>query len=75
MTATSERFRKHVGDERLFQRSASCLIVSSCLGNMVCETIRSRKRKGKYAVMTIIILSMLAVSALFGVMYNAFGAE
>jgi hypothetical protein len=42
---------------------------------MVCETIRSNKRKGRYAVMTIIILSMLAVSALFGVMYKAFGAE
>lgn len=42
---------------------------------MVCETIRSKKRKGRYTVMTIIILSMLAVSTLFGVMYKAFGAE
>lgn len=75
MTVTSEWFRKQVGDERPFQSAPSCLIVSSCLGNMVCETIRSKKRKGRYTVMTIIILSMLAVSTLFGVMYKAFGAE
>ncbi len=75
MTVTSERFRNHVGDEKLFQSSPSCLIVSLCLGTMVGETIRSRKMKGGYIVMTIIILSMLAVSLLFGVMYQAFGAE
>lgn len=70
-----QRLHKHVRGERLLESSPSCLIVSSCLGNMVCETIRSKKRKGRNTVMTIIILSMLAVSTLFGVMYNAFGAE
>ena len=75
MTVTSERLHKHMGDERLFESSPSCLIVSSCLGNMVCETIRSKKKKGRYTVMTITILSVLAVSALFGAMYKALGAE
>lgn len=75
MTVTSERLHKHVGDERLSRSAPSCLIVSSCLGNMVWETIRSKKKKGGYAVMTIIIFSMLALSTLFGVMYKAFGAE
>ncbi len=75
MTVTSERLHKQVGEERLLGSSPSSLIISSCLGNMVRGAIRSRKKKGRYTVMTIIILSMLALSALFGVMYKAFGAE
>lgn len=75
MTVASERHHKYGGSERLVKGSPPCLIVYSCLGNMVCETIRSNKKKGRYAVMTIIILSMLTLSALFGALYRAFGAE
>ena len=72
MAVISELRHRHVDDEKLFGSSSSRLIVSSCLGNMVYEAIRSKKKKGRYTTMTIIILSMVALSTMFGVMYKAF---
>lgn len=75
MVLISELLHKQTDDQKLFGSSSSRLIVSSCLGDMVCETIRSKKKKGRHTTITVIILSMLALSAMFGFMFKAFSAE